>query len=541
MKKKCVERIAASAAAVCLSAAVLISAVSCANGGKGDVTAAGSITTSEPTSDIGKASAFTVIYPSFGAATATKAANKIASALGIEAKSEKDVESSDGCEILVGATERDLSSEAKTALEAADTGRAYSYLICRVGNKIAIVGSSSDAVAEAADVFIDEYVTESSDGYAVGLADGQTVIDGYDFEIQKLSNGTKLKTEVISQIYKPDQPSSNSQYPTIIELQHNGDSNGILLASFESFDGAFKIRRSTDGGETWKIYSFAAETLDTTLVNQWEPHLYELPCQVGDMPEGTLLLAGTSIDGGLSRKSHVAIWRSNDCGKHWKEYTVVDSAGGLKEGLWEPYLMYDNGWLYCFYSDDSDPEHDQKLVYMRSKDGVNWVDKTDVCAADEFKWRPGMISVTKMGNGKYFAVYEVCNYDDNSWGGPLYYKIVDSLDGDWDVSSLGNKFSDIVGDYGEYIGNAPWCGWTSAGGENGILFVVPCNGSQKRIFYSLDYGESFKSVSNPLPHEDEGYSPSVFFSTDGKTLFYGNTVDFGSETGKVMFARIKIE
>ena len=80
------------------------------------------------------------------------------------------------------------------------------------------------------------------------------------------------------------------------------------------------------------------------------------------MPEGTILLSGTTINAGNDRKSHVTVWRSFNQGKSWEQYSIVAEAGGLKEGLWEPFIMYENGALYCFYSDDSDPAHDQKLV-----------------------------------------------------------------------------------------------------------------------------------------------------------------------------------
>ena len=69
-------------------------------------------------------------------------------------------------------------------------------------------------------------------------------------------------------------------------------------------------------------------------------------------------------------------------------------------------MFYDNGYLYCFYSDDtrgpdvngSNPGPDQILVYQRSKDGINWEAPVIVCAFKDFIDRPGMPIITKMGN-----------------------------------------------------------------------------------------------------------------------------------------------
>ena len=59
----------------------------------------------------------------------------------------------------------------------------------------------------------------------------------------------------------------------------------------------------------------------------------------------------------------------------------------------------------------------------------------------------------------------------------------------------------------------------------------------------FDYGKTFESIDNPLPHSDAeslGYSASLFFTTDGSTLFYGNNVDGEDGKSKIVFAKIKI-
>ena len=156
-------------------------------------------------------------------------------------------------------------------------------------------------------------------------------------------------------------------------------------------------------------------------------------------------------------KSHITIRRSFNGGKSREQYSIVAEAGGLKEGLWEPFIMYENGALYCFYSDDSDPAHDQKLVYRKSTDGVNWGELVEIVAFENSLHRPGMISIAKMGNGKYFMPYEVgLAGEDGNHNYSIYYKIVDDLDGDWQKEDPGTKLRSVTRGGADYIGSAPF-------------------------------------------------------------------------------------
>ena len=502
----------------------------------------------------GRLSGYTVVYPGFSAASIRDNATKLAKLIGCEAKADKgasgDYADDGGLEILVGDTNRPESAAAKDALTAAGSKRAYNYSVTIAdNNRIVIVADKPDAITQAVIALCESYIEKRDDGSYLLLAKGQTISDGYDSQIITASNGVRFKPEIISTVYQPNlnlATSKGSQYPTIIELQHNGSNNGIMLASFEVFaKGAsgFRVYRSSDKGATWKPLSTAVEKLDPTLTKHWEPHLFELPCQVGDMPEGTILLSGTTINSSNDKKTHVTIWRSFNQGKTWEQYSVVAEAGGLNEGLWEPFIMYENGALYCFYSDDSDPEHDQKLVYRKSTDGVNWGELVEIAAFEESHWRPGMISIAKMGNGKYFMPYEVgsrqvAGYTDYD----IYFKIVDDLDGDWQKEDHGTKLTSVTKGGAKIIGSAPFCAWAPAGGECGTLFVTANTGGQKYIYVSFDYGKSFEAIENPIPTERmTGYSPSFFVLDDGKTVLYGNTTNWGDSFGQIKFVRLVIE
>ncbi len=360
-------------------------------------------------------------------------------------------------------------------------------------------------------------------------------------------SGRVLQPQVKSVIAKAPDSSWGTGIgtPSVIVLEHSGDKNGLVVAAYSVGDSgltggptSIRIARSFDGGKTFKTAAKVYESFDSSIEACWNPHLFELPCDVGDMPEGTLLLAAVSIDAGQSRKSTISIWRSFDQGKRWEQYSVIAEGGGLGEGVWEPFLVYENGYLYCFYSDDSPKTNSQSLVYKKSTDGKDWSQSYDMVAPDDYKWRPGMAVIAKMGNGKYFAVYEV-GYEDVG-GVPIYYKITDSLDS-WDEKSLGKQ---LTAKGGETCGSAPWCAWSPVGGECGTLIVSAKYGTENNEFFvSYDYGESFELVENIFEYPSDngyGYSASLFFSADGRTLYYANTTDNGGGKAKIEFAKIKL-
>ncbi len=448
-------------------------------------------------------------------------------------------------EILIGETNRKASADALAKLKADRENEAYIIEITE--NKIIIVGTTDNATARAIKYFIAKYIEKSSKGSSINISAGELIMENYDSsKIIRASNGVEFETVVSSTVKEAPKNTwgTGIGYPTIIELQHSGENNGKIIASYSIADSglrgkqtSFRIMESTDGGETWEQIADVFESIDKSIEACWNPHLFELPEKVGDMPKGTLLLAGCSIDAPQKRKSHITIWKSLDCGKTWEQFTVVAEGGGLGEGVWEPYLYYEDGYLYCFYSDDSGEKYDQTVAYKRSKDGVYWEELVQVVAGDKFAYRPGMGIFAKMGNGQYFIVYEIAGLSD---GVPIYYKVTDDITS-WNPSDLGTRLT--AGSY--TMGSAPWCAWTPVGGECGTLIVTAKYGSAtpNKILVSFDYGKTFEAIDNPLPYsgsESLGYSASLFFSADGTTLFYGNNVDGVGGKSKIAFAKIKI-
>ncbi|MBE5786977.1 MAG: exo-alpha-sialidase, partial [Clostridiales bacterium] len=218
-------------------------------------------------------------------------------------------------------------------------------------------------------------------------------------------------------------------YTRIIELQHSGEHNGTLLATYEYATSGlrhekpgYNIHRSTDGGSTWEMISVVRER-GPILQSEWMPFLFELPCQIGSMPAGTVLLAACSIDHTQKEQNALRIYRSYDQGETWEQYSnIISIRGGV--GYWEPFLMVlPDGRLAVHYSDITESaEHSQKLVMKISEDGVNWGETIDVVALEDRVMRPGMSIITQMNDGRFVLVYEMCEENNPDCGNAIHYR-----------------------------------------------------------------------------------------------------------------------
>ena len=516
---------------------------------------------------------YVIVYPNNADASLIAKAEKLAAAINeacgltIPIISESSAGSSSK-RIYAGNSYR-IGSDISVKLEKEDAEDAF--ILDFTKGDVAIFGKSKKSTERAIEYFIENYVNTSSGGI-ISLPEGASVIKPF----MVLANGSEIVVESVSTVFGVVPgiyeggiyPSrlSKSYYPSVIELKHNGENNGKLIAilavndtptaDYKHLDTNACVMESSDGGLTWKMIARPQETINPTFTAEdgteyaiqgiSMAHIYELPAQVGDMPAGTLLYSGTSVH--YDCYSQVAIWRSFDCGYTWEEFTVIATGGGSREGVWEPFTWYEesDGYLYCFYSDDSDPLHDQKLVFKRSKDGVNWSDEVGVCVFNAKKARPGMIIMTEMGSGEYFMVYEYFGGQE----GKIYYKITDDIT-DWNPTSPGTLLK--APDGYTFIGG-PSCIWTEVGGEKGTLIVsgkTDTDGGERHLlFVSFDYGRSWTTMENPLPYDRTldvketnrvGHSASFIVSSDPSVIYYLNTT-VTAETGyqRVECAKIKI-
>ena len=354
-----------------------------------------------------------------------------------------------------------------------------------------------------------------------------------------------------NKIYGPtiENPNIALTYPRLIEIMHNEENKGTLLITGESLDiEGYRIHRSKDGGSTWEHIATVTETLSPELVANWQPHLYELPNAVGDMPKGTIILSGCTRDRRVAEVTKMSLWRSYDCGESWEEFSVAATGGDIHCGLYEPFCICDDeGKLFCFYSDETKAEHSQMLVCKWSNDGINWSDRIEVVACKEPHLRPGMISIGRMSTGEYALAYEMIAEP----GCPTYVKTTAKLD-DWgDPAETGYK---IFTKDGKGPSQTPYINWFAAGGENGTLIASGWHEfsqekqEQAALYVSFDLGKTWEKIENPLPYpwpakHRFSYSPCFAKGRDESIVYYVNAVPAEVETDpqKADFVLCKIK
>ncbi|WP_263248894.1 sialidase family protein [Saccharopolyspora rosea] len=336
-----------------------------------------------------------------------------------------------------------------------------------------------------------------------------------------------------------------SSYPRLVRLQHSGAADGRVLASMTTYvnDAGFAvIYESTDDGASFHPLGEIHDPEGQNKKGMCCSTLYELPRQVGDMPAGTLLWAGTAGVGADpdQRRSSIRVWRSDDHGRTWNFLSTIVQAP-VGPGVWEPeFTVSERGDLVAFYSDDGDPKHDQKLVQVRSRDGRNWTDLRETVKNDKFRVRPGMSGVRWLPDGTYVMVYEVCNYD------PVHICTVwmrTSRDG-WDFGNPYDLGTEIVSDTGGQPLGTPTIAWAPGPGRNGRLLLAyqmlanhdggwaPGNGRTLMVNDDpRNLAHGWREIPSPVQIKyNEGsvcrnFSPTTLPTRDGRSVIH-MTTDF---------------
>ncbi|MEU9266180.1 RICIN domain-containing protein [Streptomyces sp. NPDC048251] len=273
-------------------------------------------------------------------------------------------------------------------------------------------------------------------------------------------------------------------YPKSAELP-----SGRLLASFEkstvvtatgSADKqTLPVYKSDDHGTTWQPLSevkapayLSGDPQYAKYTSNWtNPYLYVLPQDVGNLKQGTLLLASvvsgddhyykehkaadpnwTPTNDGDRKDLAIALYSSTDEGATWKVENVVatggwqgGSAGAVGQNIadantrhqvdpvWEPYLMVHKGRLVCYYSDEND------YTGFNATTGVPTLDPANDTATDS----QGQILAHKTWDGLGAAwsapVVDVAGLTQNMGGGkteigggrPGMANVVRTTDGKW--------------------------------------------------------------------------------------------------------------
>jgi hypothetical protein len=241
-----------------------------------------------------------------------------------------------------------------------------------------------------------------------------------------------------------------SEYPRMLKL-----SNGNWLAAATIYDnngythdanGGTKMQvfKSTDNARTW--------TLNATI---GDPGRDLDNAQMIQMPNGDVLLASRSVRWQESYRLYV--YKSTDLGVNWSNISTIDqnngvpgSLGNPDKGVYEPHFyILDNGNLAVFYANEKhvteNPSYSQIISEKISTNGgVSWGNEIFVAwDPGNSASRPGMPVMTKMANGQYRVVYEVCGTNNCN----IFTKT--SSDGSTWASGIGTQIPNQQG--GPYI------------------------------------------------------------------------------------------
>jgi hypothetical protein len=322
-----------------------------------------------------------------------------------------------------------------------------------------------------------------------------------------------------------------ASYPRVIRLEHNGPANERVLASVGTVDGSALgiIMESTDGGATFQQVGSIADPEGANGRGMCCGTLFELPSPVGDMPAGTLLWGATMGYKVPEAERHTKqrLWISRDLGRTWSFRSDIATSPN-QFNAWEPdFSVAADGQLVAHFSDESDkPSHDQKLVRVRSADGLVWTDYRETVKNTDFFVRPGMAVVRRLADGTYFLVYEVCNLDEPMCS--IYFRT--SADG-WeygDPLDLGTGVRTADGKYPRHTPNI------TVSPTGAIVLVaemlVNADGSKAAgngktlLVNESDGAGPWREIPAPVqvPSPDNhgcmNFSPSLLASTDGASV-----------------------
>lgn len=210
------------------------------------------------------------------------------------------------------------------------------------------------------------------------------------------------------------------------------------------------------------------------------------------------------------------------CGNHifCKSARIIYSA--TLEYSSEIVRNYKNS-LVCYYSDQRDPKHGQKLSHQVSRDLKNWDAPVDDVAYDEYLARPGMTVVAWMPPvKKWILVHEFPVGNSSSYGSnyPVYYRLADS--------PLDFRFSEglpiVINN--ELVPNAsPYVVWSPVGGPKGTIVVSDADRSS---VYTNRFGGDINKWEQHATPAGAAYSRSIHIlgsRPDHLMIFGGETYD----------------
>ncbi|KAK6852966.1 hypothetical protein PG995_011517 [Apiospora arundinis] len=312
-------------------------------------------------------------------------------------------------------------------------------------------------------------------------------------------------------------------YPRYAELE-----DGTILAtaslSGQGGRGYFPIFESTDGGASWKQVSNLTDT-----VNGWglsaQPALTELTEDMGGYPAGTILGSGNSWSNNGTR---IDLYASTDRARTWEFVSHIAEGGRPNttngaDPIWEPYLMVYDHQLVCYYSDQRDPLHGQKLAHQTSADLRTWGPVVNDVAYDLYEARPGMTVVAYLPEpvDQWILVHErpIGNSSSHGVHYPVYYVMADS------PLEFGQEEGRPIVINNQTAPNAsPYVVWSPAGGTPYGTIVV--SDADRRQVYTNRYG------GDPDRWEEHGTPAGAVYSRAIQILkdYPDHLMIYGGET-----------
>lgn len=199
--------------------------------------------------------------------------------------------------------------------------------------------------------------------------------------------------------------------------------------------------------------------------------------------------------------------------------------------IWEPFILYHDGELGVFYSDQRDPLHGQKLAHQQSRDLVNWGPVINDVAMSNYTLRPGMTTIAQIGEGKKARF--MLSYELGMAPGPIDYAVGYRIS---DSPFTFNSAPDmqLVATDGTVPAAGPYTIWTPVGGPQGTIVVSDSTYAQ--IFTNTAGGDPKKWIKQGVAN-DQGisYTRSLTLlpDTEGKEVLFLNGGYYGLRVANV--------
>lgn len=182
---------------------------------------------------------------------------------------------------------------------------------------------------------------------------------------------------------------------------------------------------------------------------------------------GDILFAGNSVPADLSG-SKIDLYFSKDGGATWEFVSSIATGGTAiasngNGAIWEPFLYLHGNELICYYSDQGDPDHGQKLVHKTTTDLLDWSKSVDDVAYSDFTAHPGMTVMTKTRGSNYILLFEYCD-------GPIHCQVNAKVANDPTRFADATPYPITTAD-GLIVSGSPYIIWVDKGGGNGTLIA----------------------------------------------------------------------